>query len=61
MIKLQHIKTKVTRTYTNKKAELILDNPLLNKEYKVIDAGVKLPDPPEVAKVSISEKKQKNK
>lgn len=59
MITLLNIKTKVQKVYTNKKAELIMGNPLVSKDFKVISTDVKIPDPPEVAKVSINKKPKK--
>lgn len=49
MITIINIKTKVKKTYTDKKARLILDNELIGKDYKVVEVP-KAEQPPEVEK-----------
>jgi hypothetical protein len=56
--KLQHIRLKNTITVTNKQAQQILSNKVSGHEWRVISAVDKVEDPPEVKRVSISEKTQ---
>lgn len=59
MISLINNKTKTVRQYTDKKAKLILENPLLSGMYSVVKGETRQDDPPEVSKVSIKPKKNK--
>jgi len=57
MVKLLNIKAKKVKQYTDKKARLILDNPLIGGDYKIVSVP-KAETPEEVTtKVSIKPKK----
>lgn len=59
MISLINNKTKSVKSYTDKKAKMILENPLLSGMYSIVKSEVRQEDPPEVGKVSIKPKKNK--
>lgn len=58
MITLRNKKTKKEKSYTDKKARLIMANELLGKDYEVVGAIEKAPTPPE-AKIDLDKPKKK--